>query len=320
VSLRILTTTSAYERVGTKLRQIMPAALFITVAAPGIYACEGLTIAEEDIQPDIVWISHDAWDAKLTDVLMKVALRSQPKWVQGHMAGLDNAWWRRMLTNGTRVTKSIGAAVPIAEYVMAHALSLIVPLDAQRDAQLAHQWIVTPFKEVNGSRWTIVGLGAIGREVAFRALAFGACVTGVRRTPGEDPVLGITYGLDEMPGLLGNADVVVLAIPATRETRRMADARFFAALKPGAILINIARGGLVDLEALRGGLESNKPGRVVLDTFEEEPLDPGSWLWDHPKVRLSAHTSWFGDKNGARMDAQFLENLARFGSGQPLLK
>jgi phosphoglycerate dehydrogenase-like enzyme len=207
----------------------------------------------------------------------------------------------------------------MAEYVMAHALSLIVPLDSQRDAQRGRQWIATPFKEVNGSRWTIVGLGAIGREVASRALAFGARVTGVRRTPGEDPILGITHSLEELPGLLGDADVVVLAIPATRETRRMADARFFAALKTGAILINIARGGLIDLQALRTGLGSNKPGRVVLDTFEEEPLDPGSWLWDHPKVRVSAHTSWYGDKNGDRMDAQFLENLARFGSGQPLL-
>lgn len=297
----------------------MPSALFITVDAPGVYVCESRTMAEEDIQPDIIWISQDAWQANLVKVMMNVALCSRPKWVQGHMAGLDNAEWLGILTNGTRVTKSIGGAVPMAEYVMAHALNMFVPLERQRDAQLERRWLLTPFKEVNGSQWTIVGWGSIGREIAYRALAFGAQVTAVRRTPGKDPIIGQTHGLDELPRLLGSADVVVLAVPATRETRRIANAGFFAALKYGAVLINVARGSLIDLEALRRGLDFNRPGRAILDVFEEEPLDPRSWLWDHPKVRVTAHTSWFGDKNGERMDTQFLENLARFGSGLPLL-
>jgi len=99
----------------------------------------------------------------------------------------------------------------------------------------------------------------------------------------------------------------------------MADATFFAAMRPGALLINIARGALVDEDALRAGLAANQPGFAVLDVFATEPLPQDSWLWDHPRVRVSAHTSNAGDRTGARGDDLFLANLTRFLDGQPLL-
>jgi len=98
----------------------------------------------------------------------------------------------------------------------------------------------------------------------------------------------------------------------------MCDAAFFKALKPGAILINIGRGGLIDEDALRAGLDRGQPAHAVLDVFATEPLPPDSWFWDHPKVRVSAHTSNSGDGNLARGDELFLDNLARYLAKQPL--
>ncbi len=99
----------------------------------------------------------------------------------------------------------------------------------------------------------------------------------------------------------------------------MCDAAFFQALKPGAILLNIGRGGLVDEDALKAGLDRDQPAHAVLDVFQTEPLPADSWFWDHPKVRVSAHTSNSGDGNLGRGDALFLENLRRYLAKEPLL-
>ena len=119
--------------------------------------------------------------------------------------------------------------------------------------------------------------------------------------------------------MLPDSDVVVLACPLTAQTRHMANDAFFAALKRGAILVNIGRGGLVDEAALRRGLDAGRPAHAVLDVFETEPLPTDSWLWDHPQVRVSAHCSNDCDGLIARGDALFLENLHRFLAGEALL-
>ena len=103
------------------------------------------------------------------------------------------------------------------------------------------------------------------------------------------------------------------------ETRDMANDAYFANLKPGAILINIGRGGLVDEDALKRGLDAGKPGCAVLDVFQVEPLPAESWMWEHPKVRNSDHTSNSGQGTSLRGDQLFVDNLKRFWSGEPLI-
>ncbi len=313
-------TEAAFERQGERLRAIKPDADFVLVTAAEAFSLNDKPLAQDDVNPEVVWLTADSWQANLQKTLVGVIRRSRPKWVQAHTAGLDDRpMFRSMMANGARVTKNAAQAVPMAEYVMAHALSLILPIDAQREAQAERKWQETFYNEVNRTRWGLIGWGEVGQEIATRALAFGAKVSGFRRTPGPDKVIGQTNALADLPKFLPNLDIVVLALPSTAETRKVANAEFFAAMKTGSILINVARGALIDHEALRAGLEANKPARAVLDVFETEPLPEDSWIWDHPKVRMSAHTSWKGDGNAQRMDDRFVENFRRFVAGESML-
>jgi len=208
------------------------------------------------------------------------------------------------------------AAVAIAEWVMAVMLA--------REKSLPESWIDGPARWNSASLGTLagrtvglVGIGAIGTEIARRALAFDARVVAFRRTPTPTALAGVEVVAD-LSNLLTQADHVVLAAPATEETHHLMDAAAFAVLKPGAHLVNIARGSLVDQEALRGALDDGRVGRASLDTVEPEPLPAGHWLYTHPSVRLSPHISWSAPGTMARTVNLFAENLARFRSGSAL--
>ena len=174
---------------------------------------------------------------------------------------------------GIRLTKSDAQAPAIAEYVLAHALARLHPIAEQRAAQDARDWRRVEFREVADTRWLLVGFGAIGREVAARLRPFGAHVMAVRRHPAPDPLADAVIGPDAVASALPETDVIVLAAPLTAETEGMVDAGFLAAAKPGALLVNVARGGLVDEDALRAALDGEL-GHAVLDVFDEEPLPP----------------------------------------------
>jgi phosphoglycerate dehydrogenase-like enzyme len=165
----------------------------------------------------------------------------------------------------------------------------------------------------------IIGFGAIGEGVARRVKAFGATVTGVRRDQAPHPSADAIASLNDLPRLLPEADVVVLACPLTPETRRVANAGFFAAMKEGSVLVNVGRGGLVDEPALLAALDRGAPEHAVLDVFETEPLPADSPFWAHPRVSLTPHNSGATDGQGRRNDELFLENLGRYVRGEPLL-
>jgi phosphoglycerate dehydrogenase-like enzyme len=174
-------------------------------------------------------------------------------------------------------------------------------------------------REVMGTRWLVIGFGAIGAGVGRIARAFGAHVTGVRRTQRDDPDADAIASLADVPSLLPQADVVVLTCPLTAETRNLAGAEFFARMKRGSVLVNIGRGGLVDEEALLSALPREAPAHAVLDVFQTEPLPAESPFWDHPQVFVTPHNSGVTDGQAARIDAAFVENLGRYVRGEPLL-
>ncbi|HEY8005005.1 MAG TPA: D-2-hydroxyacid dehydrogenase, partial [Phenylobacterium sp.] len=318
--MQILMTKAAFGRVGERLAAVAPDAEVVTAVSADAYERDGKPIAVEDIDPEVVWLSLDSYaSGTLGQLFGRLMKTSAPRWTQIMAAGIDNPMFRSIMEKGVRISKSSAQATPIAEYVVAHALSLQTPIEAQAALQRQHQWKNTPYRELAHTRWVLVGYGNIGHEIAKRIKPFGVHLTVVRRTPEPDDLADRVIGQRELASALPDADVIVLACALNDDTRGMCDEGFFQALKPGAVLINIGRGGLVDEDALRAGLDRDQPAHAVLDVFATEPLPADSWFWDHPKVRVSAHTSNSGDGNLARGDALFLENLRRYLAREPLL-
>ncbi|MFZ4066407.1 MAG: NAD(P)-dependent oxidoreductase [Phenylobacterium sp.] len=317
--IQVLMSAAAHARIRDRIAPIAARLDIVTVAEGGRYLRDGVEADPATLTPEVVWTTLEAYAGGLLPSLMRVLIDSPSvRWLQTFNAGLDLPIFRRIMEKGVRITKSSAQGVGIAEYVLAHALALIVPIDAQRELQDAKTWGRTPYREVSQTRWLLVGYGAIGEQIAQRARAFGVDLTVVRR--GTDAGLAHrTLPLSRIGEALPDTDVVVLACALTDETRDICNDAFFAALKPGAILINIGRGGLVDEDALRRGLDAGRPSHAVLDVFQTEPLPTDHWIWTHPQVRVSAHTSGSGDGVQPRADEQFIANLERWVRGEPLM-
>jgi phosphoglycerate dehydrogenase-like enzyme len=236
------------------------------------------------------------------------------RWVHVLGAGVDGFPLDRL---GERIlTCSRGASAPaIAEFVLATMLAF--------EKQLPEVWIDEPparwnFARLGGLRGRvagIVGLGAIGMEVARRALAFDMQVLAARRTDAPSPLPGVE--IVPLDALLARSHHVIVTAASTPETRHLLDAAAFKAMMPGAHLVNIARGPLVDQDALLGALDTGL-ARASLDVVEPEPLPAGHPLYSHPKVRLSPHVSWSSPETTRRTVELFAENLRRWQAGEAL--
>ena len=318
--MQILIGAQAFERIAGRVGSLFNGHDIITLAVPGTFHRAGQEIPADQVDPDIIWSSLDLYETGLLPHLLRSVLKgSNGKWMQTFNAGLDAPVFRSIIEKRVRITKSDAQSVPIAEYVVGHAISLLLPIAQQAKLQSQRIWAPTPYKEIGQTRWTLIGYGAIGKAIATRIKAFGAHVSVVRRQTAMDPLVDQVVSMDAMGAILPNSDVVVLACALNDQTRNLADETFFESLQSGAILINIGRGGLVDEDALRKGLQHNRPAHAVLDVFQVEPLPVEHWIWDHPQVRVSAHTSNSGNGAAARGDDLFVNNLTRFIAGEPLL-
>jgi len=236
-------------------------------------------------------------------------------WVHAYGTGVDAFPMAEL--GDVPLTCSRGAsAIPIAEWVMAMLLAAEKRLPESWVREPPEQWNITDLGGLHGKCLGLLGMGGIAQETARRALAFGMQVQAHRRSDAPSPVVGVE--MVSLERLLQESDHLVLAAPATRETRHLIDAAALARMKPGAHLVNIARGGLVDQDALREALDSEHLALASLDTVEPEPLPEGHWLYEHPHVRLSPHCSWSGPGSLDRLLDPFLENLGRFLAGEAL--
>jgi phosphoglycerate dehydrogenase-like enzyme len=251
------------------------------------------------------------------------------RWVHSAAAGVRGALFAEMLASPVVLTNSAGIhAIPIAETVVGGLLYLLRGLDMAVDQQRDGRWDKSRFvaddsvlRELGGCRVLIVGTGGIGSEVARRVAAFGARCVGVRRhaTRGAPAGFERVVGPRSLDDELLEADVVVLAAPLTPETSDALNAARINRLRPGAIVVNVARGALLDEDALAAAVSAGRIRGAVLDVFRDEPLAADSPLWQLRSVLVTPHVSPVSPgRFWPRQLELFLDNWRRYVEGAPL--
>ncbi|MDQ0718384.1 phosphoglycerate dehydrogenase-like enzyme [Streptomyces luteogriseus] len=244
-----------------------------------------------------------------------------PRWVHAAATGVDSFLFPALVEDpGVTLTNSSGVYNdPTAEYVLGLMLALAKDFPRIWEHQQHREWRPRQSGTISGRTALVWGTGPIGRAIARLLRAVGMRVCGAGRTARpDDPDFGTVHDTATLPSALAKADYVVLAAPLTDGTRGMVDASVLAAMKPGARLINVGRGGLVDEEALIDHLAAGRLAGAALDVFDREPLPAESALWDMPGVIVSPHMA--GETTGEReaLVEVFLDNLSRRAAGLPL--
>lgn len=264
-------------------------------------------------EAEIGWF--DMYDKK--DMAEAISRAGKLKWLNSIYAGVDGMPLDLLRERGVAVTNGVGInAITIAEYVLMGMLTIAKGYRQVVQAQMRHEWLIdSPGKvELYGSRALLLGYGAIGKLVEERLKAFAVDVTIVRRTPGPGML-----GPDDWRARLGEFDWVILAVPATAETDALIGATELAAMKPDAVLVNIARGSVVDQDALIAALSTKQIGGAFLDVTTPEPLPPGHPLWGVENAHVTMHLSGRAQTLMFQRSAErFLRNLERYRTGQPL--
>ena len=241
------------------------------------------------------------------------------RWVHVIGAGTDHLAGAGLGEHDVVVTNSSGvAARSIAEYVVGRLLMIWKRFPEQAELQRQKLWSPTYGRTIGGSTIGIVGVGAIGSTLARLLKAFGATVLGLKRTPVAGLPVDQLYAPEGLHAMLARSDAVVLAAPAADATRHLMNREAFAAMRSGAVLVNVARGSLVDEAALVEALESGRLGAAALDVFATEPLPPTSPLWSLANCYISAHCSVSLDRYVEDVMAIFEDNLRRYMKGEPL--
>jgi phosphoglycerate dehydrogenase-like enzyme len=251
------------------------------------------------------------------------------RWVQTGTAGVATLLFAEMRDGDVLLTNAAGLYGPsIAEYVVGGTLYFLRAFDLAAELRLERRWEQSAFataramvREVDECEVLVIGAGGLGGEIARRFRALGARVVGVRRRPalGVPDGFAAIHGPDAVDRLLPTADVIVLATPLTDETRAVLSAKRIAGLRAGAIVCNVARGALIDEEALTTALREGRIRGAVLDVFAREPLASDSPLWHLPRVLQTPHVSGVSPRRfWDRLQALILDNWARYQAGTPL--
>jgi phosphoglycerate dehydrogenase-like enzyme len=320
VPVLVLLTAVALDSFGKDLAR--PNIEWLIMEADGgLRANNGTTVSLEEARPEIAWGTSDLFREGAPLRAFFGLIRQIPclRWFQSPAAGYDSPVFSELVNRGVRVTNAHVNSIPIAEYVMRAVLDEFQQAEVWRRQASERSWTIHDWREVAGSTWLIVGLGGIGTEVAVRARAFGARVIGCRRNPTADDPTDLTVTPDRLHEVVSEADVIVLAAPATRATTDLVDAAFLAGLKQGCVLVNVARGALVNEDALLEGLANGRPAVAILDVFETEPLPRDHPFWTHPSIRITPHNAAGGVGRLKRQAELFSVNLDRYLSGVPLL-
>lgn len=249
------------------------------------------------------------------------------RWIHTGTAGVASLLHAELVDSSIVLTNSAGIhAVPIAETVVGMMLHFARGLDHAVRAQHEGEWRPDIYersdagiRELSAATLGIVGYGGIGRAVARRAHAFGMRTAALRRTPAPDDIAEMVTGDDALGRLLEMSDFVVLSVPATTETRGMIGPSELSRMRRGAVLVNVARGSVVDEAALLDALRSGHLRGAALDVFETEPLPRESPFWQLPNVLITPHVSGTSTRFWEREAELILDNVQRYVDGQNLI-
>ena len=258
-----------------------------------------------------------------------LAAASRLRWVHSAAAGVGNVLKSGIADTDILLTNSAGIhAIPMAEFVVGAVLYFMRGLDVAVDQQRRGEWSKaffvaddSPLRELGDARVLIVGTGGIGQATAERMSAFGATCVGIRRRPelGTPPGFTEVAGMEALDDELAKADVLVLAAPLTEETSRLMPRRRLKSMPRGAIVVNVARGALMDEEAVADLLEEGWLRAAILDVYTEEPLPATSRLWGLQSALVVPHVSPVSPgRFWPRQLDLFLDNWRRYSDGRPL--
>ncbi|WP_135819947.1 D-2-hydroxyacid dehydrogenase [Halostella litorea] len=273
-----------------------------------------------------VTVGEDPGDLAECDAVVTFAHRGDyletADWVHSIQAGYDRFPLAEFEARDVALTNSTGVhydsvGETVASYVLAFARRLHDAVAAQqRRAWDRPEWH-EPFT-VAGESICVVGLGALGRGIADRAAGLGMDVTGVKRTPEDVPGVGEVYPSDEYRDAIADARFVALAVPLTDETEGMIGEAELDAMRDDAYLLNVARGDVVDQDALVAALEADRIAGAALDVFEEEPLPENSPLWGMDEVIVTPHTAGATRDYAGNVAELVRENAGRIADGEEL--
>ena len=249
------------------------------------------------------------------------------RWIQATSAGIGQLVHRLGYADtmpDTVFTTASGVhAIPLAEFSLMSMLAFRKRLLGTLEDQARHHWERYAGTDLAGRSLVLVGMGSIGTEVARMARAFGMRTVGVKRTvegiEADALHLDALHGLEDLHAGIEGVEHMVLAAPHTPETEGLIGERELALLAPGAVVVNVSRGALLDEVALVDALQTGQVAGAALDVFAEEPLPTDSPLWDMPNVIVSPHSASTSDRENGRITDLFCENLRRYLAGEPLL-
>jgi phosphoglycerate dehydrogenase-like enzyme len=248
---------------------------------------------------------------------MRAVIERGVRWVHTIGTGVDRFPIEAIGDDAVLTCSRGGSAVPISEWTLGVMLAFEKRLPESWISEPPKRWNIAELGGLHGKTLGLVGLGGIATEVARRALAFGMRVVAFRRSVKPAPLPGIELERD-LAALVARSDHLVVAASATPATRHLIDAERLARARPGLHLVNIARGSLIDQDALRRALDEERIARASLDVCDPEPLPAGHWLYSHPRVRLSPHISWSMPGALTALYDSFRENLRRYLADEPL--
>lgn len=277
-------------------------------------------IYEEVADADVLYTAH------ISERLFRAA--SRLRWIHAPMAGMDYLLIPAVVESDILVTNSSGVHAPaMAEHTIGIMLSFSRRFHDCLHAQWEGRWkrdeiyrTVPSFDELAGKTVGILGFGAIGREVARRARPFGMRIIGIRRDTSKDTELADRLCRpEELDHVLPELDFLVIAVPGMADTVGMIGRSELDRMKPTAVLINLARGSIVDQDALIDALNSGRLAGAGLDVFDPEPLEDGHLLFRTRNLLLTPHVSGISPMLWRRQIDLFIKNIRRFRDGRPLL-